>query len=315
MAAVRVKVAKQTHQITSENAQRFMDDHDTFLFDCDGVLWHGSTPFPGVVEFLNILRKLGKHVYFITNNSTKSRAMLLEKMQKLGIQAELDEALTSSYIAAHYLKNILDFKGKVYMIGNKAMCDELDEVGIKYTGGVQPDPVPENFTFDASWTFEKDPDINCVLVGFDPCVNFSKVIKTTTYLYKKPDVLFIATNADEMLPSNGGFSLPGTGSIVSFVKTPCEREPIIVGKPSKHLFEVLEHLDHIDPKRTVMVGDRMSTDILFAHNINCTSLLVLTGVHQLDDVERCANSDDQNDRNMVPDFYMPCIGDFTKLLT
>lgn len=104
---------------------------------CDGVIWEGDHVIEGVHTTLKHLRQLGKRIFFVTNNATKSREQNLAKFRKLGIEANMEEIFTSAFASASYLKNILKFPEdkKVYVVGEKGIEDELDAVGIRHSGG------------------------------------------------------------------------------------------------------------------------------------------------------------------------------------
>ncbi|XP_053390753.1 glycerol-3-phosphate phosphatase-like, partial [Mercenaria mercenaria] len=98
-----------------------------------GVLWHGAQVIPGTAEAVQKLKKLGKRIFYLTNNSSKTRAQIVEKCHKLGFPAELDNIVGTAHASALYLKT-MGFSGKVYMVGNASMAAEMDNLGIKYTG-------------------------------------------------------------------------------------------------------------------------------------------------------------------------------------
>lgn len=105
--------------------------------DCDGVLWAGNEALPGVVSVLKKLRTMNKKIVFVTNNASKSRRLLLERFEQLGIDASVDEVFSSAYASALYLKNVLKLPEdrKVYLIGMHGLEEELDNVAISHLGG------------------------------------------------------------------------------------------------------------------------------------------------------------------------------------
>lgn len=128
-----------------------------------------------------------------------------------------------------------------------------------------------------------------------------------------PD-LFVATNTDETFPtSNADILVPGTGAFVNFVKTAVGREPIIMGKPNPRYWDAIKRVfSDIDCKRTLMIGDRLNTDIAFG-NINGIryTLLVGTGVHNMNDV---VNAVKDTNYDLVPSHYIDSLGDLCKYL-
>ena len=151
-------------------------NYDTFIFDCDGVLWLGNVPIPGVLKALDFLRSKNKNIIFVTNNSTKSRESYLQKFKSLGIHAELDEIFGSAYCSAFYLKNILNFPSdkRVYVIGMKGIYDELDAVGIRHCGDSDKDGIKDIHDMDQ---LPMEQDIGAVLVGLDMNITYKKLAK------------------------------------------------------------------------------------------------------------------------------------------
>lgn len=114
-----------------------LEKTDVFIFDCDGVIWKGDSLIDGVPAVLDMLRKMGKTIYFVTNNSTKSRKGYLSKFTGLGLNVQPEEIFSSSFAAAAYLEKI-KFKEtgkKVYIIGEVGIQEELDLIGVPHIGG------------------------------------------------------------------------------------------------------------------------------------------------------------------------------------
>lgn len=275
----------------------FVDKFDTFLFDCDGVIWQGNDLIPGVARVFDVLKGQGKRIIFVTNNSTKSRTSYLTKFKSLGIETSLDNIFGSSYCSAFYISNTLNFPKdkKVYVFGMKGVCDELDSFGIKWTGASEDN---ENLKDMADISkMEYDPDVAAVLVGFDLDLNYKKLAKAYTYLQSK-ETLFLATNDDLTLPT-GGTTFPGTGSVLNVISSSTGRAPVVLGKPHQTMLDCIVDRWHLDRNRTCMIGDRLDTDIEFGKLGGLQTLLVLTGVTRLTDL---AASD------INPDFIIDSLG-------
>ncbi|RXN02093.1 Phosphoglycolate phosphatase [Acipenser ruthenus] len=290
--------------------QELLDSVDNFLFDCDGVIWRGEQAIPGAPEVTNLLKKNGKRVFFVTNNSTKTREMYAEKMAKLGFLAKTEEVFGTAYCSAVYLKNIAKLDGKVYIIGGNALSKELQKVGIQ-TVGAGPDPV---FGGQSDWAdVPLDPEVKAVVVGFDEHFSYMKLSKALKYL-DNPDCLFVGTNTDSRLPLEGGRAVPGTGCLVRAVETAAQRKAQIIGKPSHFMFDCVVSEYGIDPARTVMVGDRLDTDILLGFNCGLKTVLTLTGVSNLDEATAYQESQCPERTGMVPDYYVETIADLLPAL-
>ncbi|KAG8965362.1 hypothetical protein FRC03_000662 [Tulasnella sp. 419] len=286
----------------------FLDRYDTFMFDCDGVLWHGDHLEPGVVEVLKLLRANNKHVIFVTNNATKSRRNYKTKFDKLGVQAEVDEIFGSAYASAVYISSVLNLpkNEKVFVIGMAGLEEELKEEGINFIGGTDPADLHTN-GLDLN-AFTPDPAVSVVLCGLDVGVTYAKLAKGFQYLIRNPGCRFIATNEDSTYPAGpGGGLLPGAGSISAPLRYATKTNPIAIGKPNKTMLDCIKAKHNFDPARTVMVGDRLDTDILFGKHGGLGTLLVLSGVTSERDLAATSNP------VALPDFFINSLGDISQL--
>ncbi|XP_011145424.1 glycerol-3-phosphate phosphatase isoform X2 [Harpegnathos saltator] len=297
MSAINIKT------LIRQDVLKFLNSFDTILSDCDGVLWLHTTPLPNASDVLNLFRKLGKRIFYVTNNSTKTRDELVEKCKSLQFEAHRDEIICTANLSARYLQSKA-FTKKVFVIGSKAIAKELELADISYCG-IGPDIIIENKSYHV---FEKDPDISAVIVGFDEHFSYPKMIKAATYL-NDPNVHFIGTNTDERFPIDNDIVIPGTGSLVRCIENCAERKAIIMGKPEEYMAKVLKEQYKIEPTSTLMIGDRCNTDILFGTRYGFTTLLVLTGVSSLSNIEKWKQSKQQEERDFVPNYYIDALGD------
>ncbi|XP_041986368.1 glycerol-3-phosphate phosphatase isoform X2 [Aricia agestis] len=290
-------------EASPDKIQDFLNSFDTVLTDCDGVLWINNNSIPGSADAINYFRKLGKKIFYVTNNSTKIRSDFAVKAQQMGFIAEPEEILSTAYLVAHYLKGI-GFTKKVYLIGSNGIGDELKAVGIRHIG-IGPDPVKPDFK--SMTTSDLDPEVGAVVVGFDEHVSYPKFMKAASYLAKE-ECLFIATNTDERFPKSSSIIIPGTGTLVRAVETCSERKALVLGKPNDYVRKFLESFG-LNPARTLMIGDRCNTDIEFGVRCGFQTLLVLTGVTSVKDLERIRTERKQP----LPDVVLPKLGDIIKL--
>ncbi|XP_044736875.1 uncharacterized protein LOC123298845 [Chrysoperla carnea] len=286
---------------------KFFTLFDTILTDCDGVLWSSGKALPGSAAVLNGLRKKGKQIYFLTNNSTKTRGEFEESANKYGFQGNGNEFVSTAYLAADYLHSI-NFNKKVYSIGSKGLQNELKARNIECIG-VGPGDVSSGNVEQYISDFKRDPDVGAVLVGFDPYFSFDKVLHAASYLID-PNILFLATNTDERFPTTKpDIAIPGTGVMVKAVETCTGRKPdIIFGKPSEYVCKYIQKQHRFDPKRALMIGDRANTDILFGKQCGMATLLVLSGITTLDESLKWRSSNDKEEKELVADFYVPTLG-------
>ncbi|KAG1140411.1 hypothetical protein G6F37_001774 [Rhizopus arrhizus] len=284
---------------TKEEREEFINKYDNFLFDCDGVLWEGNNMFEGVAESMKLLREKGKHVCFVTNNSTKSRASYLKKFEGLGIKAELGEIFSSAFATATYLKNVLKFPTdkKVYIIGMQGIKEELALEGIKSCGAEEDSGLFDNDLIP------DDPEVGAVIVGLDTQVNYRKYAKGFAYLTRNPGCYFLLTNEDSTFPQHGSF-YPGAGAIAAPLITALNRRPdAVLGKPALNMLEAILAEYKIDPKKTVMIGDRLNTDIEFGLKGGIDTLCVLTGVATKEELL-------SDDNKVKSTYYIDSFGDF-----
>ncbi|KAL5604533.1 hypothetical protein BROUX41_002488 [Berkeleyomyces rouxiae] len=267
----------------------FLARFDTFLFDCDGVLWSGDSVYENIPETLNMLTAKGKKIVFVTNNSTKSRNDYQQKLNKMGIPCELDQVFCSSYSASIYISRILDLpadKRKVFAIGESGMKEELESEGLVVIGGpadtYSRDMEPEDYQALADKSV-LDPEVGVVLVGLDRKINYLKL--SMAFHYIQNGASFLVTNIDSTLPSHHTF-FPGAGACSIPLVHMTGREPVALGKPSQAMMDAIQGKFHLDRARTCMVGDRLNTDIKFGIDGKLGgTLMVLTGVNQKKDFE------------------------------
>lgn len=293
-----------------EEVLSFLSSFDTVLTDCDGVLWAGNAPIPGSPDVINLFRQAGKKVIYVTNNGTKSRKQYVQKCQDLGFGGEYTDIFTTSFLCAKYLQQ-QNFNKKVYLFGNKGVGSELDEAGIAHTGS---DPEADGVTAMTEVAQSVDAhmkahgnEIGAVIATYNFNINVAKMAVAASYL-DNPDVLFIGTNRDPKFPFEGSIVLPGTGAFIKAVEVASGREATILGKPETYMFQAIKESHSIDPARTIMIGDRCDTDILFGKRNGVRTLMVGSGIHSLKEVLDWVKSGDSYKHSLVPDFYISSLG-------
>ncbi|WOL13634.1 hypothetical protein Cni_G22407 [Canna indica] len=299
------KPPSSSQPLSPQAARSLIDSVDAFLFDCDGVIWKGDKLIDGVPSALQALRSLGKKLVFVTNNSTKSRKQYAKKFTSLGLDVSEEEVFSSSFAAAMFLK-LRNFprEKKVYVIGEEGILEELRLAGFSCLGG--PEDKDKKVELKTNFWFGHDKDVGAVIVGLDQYINYYKLQYATLCIRQNPGCLFIATNRDAVGHMTDLQEWPGAGCMVAAVCGSTQKEPTVVGKPSTFLMDFLIERFKIETSRMCMVGDRLDTDILFGQNAGCKTLLVLSGVTALADLEHPSN-------DTHPDYYAHSISDVVEL--
>ena len=266
-------------------------DKKIFIFDLDGVIYLGNQIVPGALEVINKLEELGKKVYYLTNNSTRTREDYVKKLEKMGIKSKIENIITSAYAAALYLRNKEIKKKKksnVFVIGETGIVSELEKMGFKtYTD------------------FKEELKINYVVVGLDSNFDYKKLSGGLYYISKGAE--FIATNADPTLPTEK-YALPGAGTMVSALETATNKKPsVIIGKPNPYTIDSILKREKVRSQDAVMVGDRISTDILAGKNANTTTVFVKTGAGNKE-------ASKSQSENIFPDLILNSVKDLLQLL-
>jgi phosphoglycolate phosphatase len=214
--------------------------------------------------------------------------------------------ITSSYLCAHYLKE-KKFAETVYLFGGKGLKEELDNVGIENVGE-GPDAMPEEWDLETAENVMNTMvnNIGCVIVGFHYDLSYMKLLKAATYL-QNPEVLFLGTNSDPMAAvhfESRTCIMPATGSLIAATQTASGRSPIILGKPDKFMFDAVKRVfPKIKPDRTLMIGDRADTDVVFGKNAGLITLMVGTGTNNKTDIQDWEMSNDDTHKKLIPNYY------------
>lgn len=299
MSAPTTRTTRLTPQ-TLEEFKAFYAGVDTFLCDCDGVLWRGNDGVAGVAETVAAIKASGRRIFFVTNNSTKGRPEYVKKLkQTAGIEADACDIVSSAFAAAEYVKQ----QGikKVYVIGGAGLVEELEGVaGVTVLG---PEDWGKEFEFGVMKPEDLDPEVRAVVIGFDGKFCYYKLARAACYLRYVPGCQFIATNRDASYPDAHIFT-PGGGSLVAALVTGSGREPdMVAGKPSATLLDLVEKATGLDRARTVMVGDRLDTDILWGNSGGLSgTLLVMTGVTSEDALAGLPEGDATRPTHVVASF-------------
>lgn len=258
----------------------------------------------GIPETLAKLRAAGKKMYFVTNNSTKSRAGYKKKFDSLGLEdVPPEEIFSSSFAAAAYLEqtNFKETGKKVYVIGEVGIPEELDLLDIPWIGG--PNDKDKEPDMGPGGMLHQDEDVGAVVVGFDRYINYYKIQFAQLCINENEGCEFIATNLDAVTHLTDAQEWAGNGSMVGAIKGCTGVEPTVVGKPGPLMIDYIVEKLGVERSSICMVGDRLDTDVLFGTDNGLQSLLVLSGVTTEEKLLSPENT-------ITPDYYADTINDF-----
>ena len=247
-----------------------------------GVLWNGDTAIAGSVHTVAHLKALGKRVVFVTNNSSKSRTKYEEKFAKLGFEdiQRQDITTSASATASYCRKNNLS---KVFVVGEQGVLEECALQGISTTTIARDAPHACSMVEFNGLGEELEKDVSAVVVGWDTAFSFRKLCMATLYLHGGSRL--IATNPDVSIKAPNGISMPGNGCALAAIQASAGKTAEVIGKPSRKLMLGLLETYGMKASETLMVGDRLDTDIAFAQSCNVDTLLVFTGCSTVQDLQ------------------------------
>jgi len=255
------------------NNLKLRDKYDCFIFDMDGVLYLEDKPIRGACELIEYLISNGKTYVFLTNNSALSMRKYVKRLTTMGIPVKAEQIISSIVATVHYLcEKYCNSSKKVFVLGSRALKNSLRSNGFKVL------------------ELKDGRNADIVVVGLYNRVTYDHFKEATIAIRRGAD--FIATNKDKTFPGKNEI-LPGAGSLVAFMEASTGRKAISVGKPEPILLNLA--LQFLNKKRsdmsleellkkTLMVGDRIDTDIIMANKNHIDSVLVLTGVSGRDNI-------------------------------
>lgn len=227
-----------------------------FLFDIDGTIAVGDTLYDGTRELLSLIDSIGGKAYYITNNSTKSGADYVQKFRTcFQLETTEDQFVTSGFMTIRFLKE--HFLGKkIFVLGTASFIKELKKNGLMVT------EKPED-------------DIECILCGYDSELHYEKLVHICQVL-STSHAPFYATNPDLCCPIDFGF-IPDCGAICKMIEYATKKVPIYLGKPAKEVCELCLNLSGFTKEETLVIGDRLYTDIACGINAGVDTCVVYTG--------------------------------------
>lgn len=239
--------------------------YSALVCDLDGVVYAGPTAVPHAVEALNEASHRGIAVVYATNNASRPPGDVAQHLREFGLTVEDADVVNSSGAGAFLLAQDLAVGARVLAIGGQGVFDALREHGLT---AVAPAEARSAGRLDA------------VLQGYGADIRASDLAEAAYAI--AAGARWMATNTDLTLPTDRGRA-PGNGSLVAAVRNAVGIDPEVAGKPMPTMYEMAAQRSGIEPKRVLAVGDRLETDIEGAVRAGIDSVLVMTGVHGLDD--------------------------------
>ena len=234
------------------------------IIDMDGVIWKADAPIGDLARTFNRIRERGLRFAFATNNSSRTSDQYTARLKEFGVDVDPWQIITSSHAVAHAVARKFSSGTKVFMIGEDGLRVALEEKGFEIL------PVENASMAEA------------VVMGIDRSIDFQKLSEAT--LLVRRGVPFYATNPDKTFPTPRG-EIPGAGAWYSIIVTASDVQPVVAGKPYPFLMELsLEKLG-TTPQETLVVGDRLETDIAAGQAVGCPTALVLSGVSTLEQAD------------------------------
>jgi glycerol-1-phosphatase len=227
-------------------------EHDCLLIDLDGTVFRGASPTDGAVRSLDEVR--GRKL-FVTNNASRSADQVASHLRELGFTATGADVVTSAQSAAHLLAAQLAPESAVLIVGTDALANEIATVGLRPVRRYDDDPV-------------------AVVQGLSTTIGWPDLAEATLAI--RAGAMWVAANVDPTLPTERGL-LPGNGALVAALRAATGAEPQVAGKPAPQLFK--DAVARGDFRASLVVGDRLDTDIEGANAAKLPSLMVLTGVN------------------------------------
>jgi HAD superfamily hydrolase (TIGR01457 family) len=229
------------------------------MIDMDGTVYKGNDVIKGAPEFIERLKERKIPFVFLTNNSSSDREHYLSKLTKMGFNVSIDNILTSTTATITYIQKYHDGMS-VYPIGTPKFVKEIKEAGIR--------------------TVHTDPDI--VLMAFDTTITYEKI--NNAYQFIKKGSKLIATHPDDLCPTEHGYDVD-IGPFIRFFESMTDTKATIIGKPNKLMAEMAAERMNVPLKGTVMIGDRIYTDMKMAARSGIRSIMVLTGEAKRSDIK------------------------------
>ncbi len=221
------------------------------MFDMDGTVYKGEEPIPGAKETIALLRQRGIPFVFLTNNSSHARSFYSDRLMRMGFDIAPGDVLTSNTATIRFLMSER-FGRTVYLVAAPDVVEEYRQAGIPLV--------------------DSDPDI--VVLTFDRTITYAKINDAFHFLNDGSEL--VATHPDDVCPTEDSYDID-IGPFIRMLEQMCSKEATVIGKPNRLMLEMAARELRVPIEDTVMVGDRLYTDIDMAVQAGTQSILVLSG--------------------------------------
>lgn len=236
-------------------------EKEGFILDIDGVIGRGETPIPEGVKAVKRLREEGKKMVFVSNNSTRSRSIMIDRFQRFGLDVREDEMLLCTFATARFISREKE-GAKIYTTGEEGLIEELETAGHRIVD------------------YE---EAEYLVVGINRSISYDILTRALRSALNQ-NIRYVCTNPDKIFPSESG-PTPGTGMLIGAIYGMTNRMPdVIVGKPSKVIMDEALDIIGLKAQEVAVVGDQIEVDVLAGREINADTVLVLTGVTTSDNL-------------------------------
>ena len=229
----------------------------------DGTIYLSEQLFDGTIDFLNYVMRIGGKYLFLTNNSSRGTDAYIAKMARLGIEAFPDDFLTSADATIRYLRGRYLPDTVYYVCGTESLKNQLRLAGLR---------VAETLRDDCA----------VVLLGYDTELTYEKLENCCILLNRGVD--YVATHPDLVCPTWYG-SAPDCGSVIEMLHTATGRRPKVIGKPQPEMALLAMERTGFSPEQTVLLGDRLYTDVACGVNAGIDTVFVLSGEGTMADID------------------------------
>lgn len=227
-------------------------------FDLDGVIYLGDFMLPLADVVIQKLTEREIHIFFITNNSTRTRQDISNKINSFGIKTSFENIYSSAYLAGRFIhENYPENSRSVHVIGSEGLKNELLNAGI---------PISNN-DFDTT---------DILLVGYDAAFTYQTIVDGFNLVFNGSK--FLACNLEAKYPIEGNQWMPGSASMVASIEASSGKKPDnIIGKPNTYMLEMIAKEHGLEPEQILVIGDTPESDIIMANKFGSPSVLFKSG--------------------------------------